>query len=204
MADKTIVRIIITAGVHTNRTYIARKFGMILGEINFDVDLSNVPASDNEPHLPGEKEEDVAAGVGTRFLLSEHRLGTPFVLDQGRPAPKPLVRPAVQHLFEPRHTGFAVIGGPNCGKSTLIDLFADFLKSEGMADELITKQLIGEDFEWTKEQLLENMRSIKQRIQVVFYTRRAYGSEHLEPLLSTTDGYNVEKEAESEQNSLPQ
>lgn len=206
MADKAVVNLIITAGIHTNRSFVARSFAQMLTELGFEVDMSHVGVHDYEPHVGGEKDEDIEASPSAKFKLSEHYVGTPIQLDQTRGVPQPLVRPAVPQLLGRDETSVAVLGGPNTGKSTLLHMFGDFLKSKEVEEECIQYAMIGEDYfaAWSSEELMHNMQNVKANSRVVFYTRRSYASEPLEMVLASTDGYSVTKEVGDEDTSLPQ
>jgi hypothetical protein len=206
MSDKAkvVATLLITAGVHTNRTFLARSFGNMLIELGFDVDMSNVAQDDIEPGMGGivDKDEnfgDPTAPVG-RYLMSEHFVGTPIQLDHSAGKPQPLVRPAVPQLLERRDTGIAILGTPNIGKSTLLRMFGDFLKSKEVSDDRISYSMIGEDYfeHWTTEQLMHNLQAIKANTIVRIYTRRSYGSEQYAMIMASTDGYKAPEEAVGE------
>ena len=192
MAEKSTVSIIITAGYHTNRSYLARSFAKMLTELGFEVDLSHVGVIDIEPPCDVEKGPVIDPNSNAKFSLSEHYLGTPIQLE---PLPygkaQPLVRPAVPQLMGRDEVGIAAIGGPNTGKSTLLHMFGDLLESEEVESEQIKYDMISEDYfaEWSTEELLHNMQKIKSSTKVVLYTRKSYASEPLALVLASTDNY---------------
>lgn len=200
MTDKAIATLIVTAGVHTNRTFIARSFGNMLAELGVEVDMSNVAQDDIEPSMGGIVDKDETfgdtTGVVGKYLMSEHFVGTPIRIDPGHGEKRPLVRPAVPQLLERRDTGIAVLGPPNIGKSTLLRVFGDFLKSKEVSDDRISYSMIGEDYfeHWTIEQLMHNLQSIKANTLVRIYTRRSYGSEQYAMIMASTDGYKAPEE----------
>lgn len=200
MTDKAVATIIITAGHSTNRSFLARSFGNMLVQLGFEVDLSHVGQHDIEPPSMDvvEKIEVVDGTLGTKYLMSEHRIGAPIQLDNQRNKPQAFVRPAVPQLLERHEVSVAVLGGPNIGKSTLLYMFGDFLKSREVDQERIKYTTLGEDYfaEWPAEALLDNMRQIKAKTKVVIYTRRSYGSESMAMLMATTDGHQPEQAAE--------
>lgn len=204
MTDKAVATLIITAGVHTNRTFLARSFGNMLLELGFDVDMSKVGQDDIEPGMGGivDKDENFGdpSGVVGKYLMSEHFVGTPIRLDhpvvQASAPAQPLVRPAVPQLLERRDVGVAVLGTPNIGKSTLLRMFGDFLKSKEVSEDRISYAMIGEDYfeHWTSEELMHNLQQIKAKTLVRIYTRRSYGSEQFAMILASTDGYEAPEE----------
>lgn len=199
MSEKAEAILIITAGVHTNRSYVARSFANHLTELGVEVDLSHVGHDDiDHAGVVMDKEEEFESGEHSRFTLSEHYVGIPIQLEPTVSKPQPLVRPAVPTLLDRQETGVAVLGGPNIGKSTLLHMFGDFLKSNHVDEERIKYAMIGEDYfsEWSTEELMHNLRKIKTSTKVVIYTRRSYTAEPLQLVLSSTDGYKAEQAAE--------
>jgi hypothetical protein len=209
MSQKQDVTVIITAGFNTNRSYVARCFAQTLTDLGVEVDMTAVGVVDIEPPCDVEKGPQMEMGEGFRYILSEHMLSIPFQLEPS--AEKPVteaqfrVKPAVPHAFPFNQTGIAVIGRANTGKSTIINLFNDFLKSKGVEQDQIEFQMMDiVGHEVVQENLRECLANIKSRVRVKIYTRMAKRSSPLEAVLATTDGYTKLKEAADANTSLPQ
>lgn len=194
MSDKQQVAVIITAGYNTNRTYVARCFAQTLTELGVEVDMTSIGLVDDEPPCDVEKGPQMEMGEGFRYVLSEHMLSVPFQLDipcgQELKEPTYYVKPAVQHSFPFNQTGIAVIGRANTGKSTIINLFSDFLKSKGVEGDQIEFNMYDTvGHEVVQENLRECLAKVKHRIVVKMYTRRTLRSNSLDVMMRTFDGY---------------
>lgn len=200
MSNKVDLQVIITAGFGTNRSFLARDFGHMLTNLGFEVDLSRVAVVDSEPPCDVEKGPVLGTNGQYKFVISEHYVGTPINLNPpgGAPARGPMVRPAVPQLIDRNQTSISVLGGPNTGKTTVMDMLCDYLKSKEVSDEQIERIAIGEDYYRTGEELMHNIQQIKPLVRIVIYTRRAFTAVPLDLLLESCDGHEVPKEPTGE------
>lgn len=185
MSDKQTVHVIVTAPFATNRGYLARTMATHLVSHGLDVDVSGVPVVDIEP--PCDVEKGPVIDEFATFHFSEHFIGRTFALTATE-AQTTAIKPAPQSTFHRQGHGIAVLGAANSGKSTIISLLSDQLRStERGIKQAHSFKMIGEESPTPIEQAVRNVERIKDRIVVVFHVRRAKLSASLDEVLAACD-----------------
>lgn len=185
MSNKETVYVIVTAPFATNRGYLARTMATHLTSYGLDVDVSNVPVLDVEP--PCDVEKGPVIDEFATFHFSEHFIGRTFALSVTEPQTT-AIKPAPQQTFHRQGHGIAVLGTANSGKSTIISLLSDQLRStERGIKQPHSFKMIGEESPTPIEQAVRNVERIKDRIKVVFHVRRSKLNASLDEVLAECD-----------------
>ena len=185
MSDKQTIHVIVTAPFATNRGYLARTMATHLASHGLDVDVSRVPVVDIEP--PCDVEKGPVVDEFATFHFSEHFTGYTFALSSAEPRTI-AIKPAPQQTFHRQGHGIAVMGVANSGKSTIISLLSDQLRStERGIKQAHSFKMIGEESPTPIEQAVRNVERIKDRIVVVFHVRRSKLNATLDEVLAECD-----------------
>lgn len=192
MAYSKQVHVILSTPFTTNRAFLARMLHSYFVKKGLEqVSIENVPVVDYEPPCDVEK-GPVIAGRSS-FVISEHQMCRPHRLDADSPEPPFVCRPSVPQQFGAGASGIAVIGSPNCGKSTIMKLIVDCLAEAEVSRTCPQRiETLGDEplpTSWMAEQNVPRLN--EREIGIYFHVRRSISHSTLEEILASCDKVQV-------------